>query len=58
MKKGNIQTIHGMVFPAGRETRVMIGPNGAFQGDGFSQGYVVTYKGGSIPEHQHPGASA
>lgn len=53
MQIGNIQDIQGMEFPAGRKTRVMIGPNGVFRGDGFSQGYVVIYKDGSIPEHDH-----
>ena len=30
-----------------------LGQNGAMEGSKFCQGYVVVYKGGGIPEHDH-----
>lgn len=54
MQVNNIFAIEGTEFPAGRRTRVMLGPNGALKGDQFSQGYVVIYKDGGIPAHSHP----
>ena len=53
MQKVNIWDIEGTEFPAGRRTRVILGQNGAMEGDKFCQGYVVVYKGGGIPEHDH-----
>ena len=53
MEKVNIWDVEGMDFPAGRRTRVLIGQNGAIQGERFCQGYVVIYKDGGIPEHIH-----
>jgi mannose-6-phosphate isomerase-like protein (cupin superfamily) len=53
MKKINIFDIEGTEFPAGRRTRVMIGENGAINGEHFCQGYVVIYKDGYIPMHEH-----
>ena len=53
MNKINIFDIEGMEFPAGRHTRVMLGENGAINGEHFCQGYVVIYPGGSVPEHHH-----
>jgi len=53
MLKGNIFDIEGTEFPAGRRTRVMLGENGAINGDHFCQGYVVIYPGGSVPAHDH-----
>lgn len=53
MKKVNIFDIEGTEFPAGRRTRVIIGDNGAMNGEYFSQGYVVIYKDGYIPLHEH-----
>ncbi len=53
MKKVNIFDIEGTEFPAGRRTRVVLGENGAINGDYFCQGYVVIYKGGSVPLHDH-----
>ena len=54
MQKVNIWDIEGTEFPAGRRTRVILGQNGAMEGDKFCQGYVVVYKGGGIPEHDIP----
>lgn len=53
MEKKNIWEIEGTEYPAGRRTRVMIGLNGEIKGDRISQGYVVIYKNGGIPEHTH-----
>lgn len=53
MEKVNIWDIEGTEFPAGRRTRVILGQNGAMQGEQFCQGYVVIYPGGGIPEHDH-----
>lgn len=53
MEKINIFEIEGTEFPAGRRTRVIIGDNGAISGEYFCQGYVVIYKGGYIPLHEH-----
>lgn len=54
MQKVNVfKDITGTEFPAGRRTRVIIGENGAINGDYFCQGYVVIYPGGSIPLHDH-----
>ena len=53
MNKIRIMDLEGVEFPAGRRTRVLLGENGAINGDHFCQGYVVIYPGGSIPEHDH-----
>lgn len=53
MEKVNIWEVEGTEFPAGRRTRVIIGQNGALKGEQFCQGYVVIYKDGKIPEHEH-----
>lgn len=54
MNKVNIfDDIEGTEFPAGRRTRVIIGQNGAINGEYFCQGYVVIYPGGGIPAHDH-----
>ena len=53
MRKINVFEITGTEFPAGRRTRVMLGENGAINGEFFCQGYVVIYPGGSVPEHEH-----
>ena len=54
MRKVNVfDDIPGTEFPAGRRTRVILGENGAIDGEFFCQGYVVVYPGGSVPEHEH-----
>ena len=53
MNKINIFQIEGMTFPSGRQTRVMLGENGAINGDYFCQGYVVVNPSGTVPEHEH-----
>lgn len=54
MNKIKIMDVEGTEFPAGRKTRVLLGENGAINGEHFCQGYVVIYPGGYIPEHEHP----
>ncbi len=53
MNKIKIMDVEGTEFPAGRRTRVLLGENGAINGEHFCQGYVVIYPGGYIPEHEH-----
>ncbi len=54
MQKVNIfEDIEGTEFPAGRRTRVVIGENGAIDGEYFCQGYVVIYPNGTVPAHEH-----
>ena len=53
MNKVNIFDIEGTEFPSGRRTRVILGENGAINGEYFVQGFVVIYPGGSIPLHDH-----
>ena len=53
MNKINLFQIEGMTFPSGRRTRVMLGENGAINGEYFCQGYVVVDPNGTVPEHVH-----
>ena len=53
MNKINLFQIDGMTFPSGRRTRVMLGENGAINGEYFCQGYVVVNPNGTVPEHAH-----
>ena len=54
MNAANIfKDIEGTEFPSGRRTRVMLGENGAINGEYFCQGYVVVHVGGSISMHDH-----
>lgn len=53
MNKVRIMEVEGTEFPAGRRTRVLLGENGAIDGEHFCQGFVVIYPGGYIPEHEH-----
>ena len=53
MKKIRILDVKGTEFPSGRITRVLLGENGAINGEYFCQGYVIVYPGGTVPVHQH-----
>lgn len=53
MKTVNLYDVKGTEYPAGRLSRVLIGDNGAIQGEQFVQGYSVLYPDGGIPEHEH-----
>ena len=53
MNKIRIMDVEGTEFPSGRITRVLLGENGAINGDHFCQGYVIVYPGGTVPVHSH-----
>ena len=53
MRKIRIMDVQGTEFPSGRITRVLLGENGAINGDYFCQGYVIVYPGGTVPVHDH-----
>ncbi|MDR3588673.1 MAG: dimethylsulfonioproprionate lyase family protein [Negativicutes bacterium] len=43
----------GTTFPAGRCTRVIVGPNAPAEAKSFVMGHVTVFAGGSVPEHVH-----
>lgn len=49
----NVADITGMEFPAGRRTRVMVGPGAKLEAANFVMGHVTIYPGGSVPIHSH-----
>ena len=49
----NVADIAGMEFPAGRRTRVMVGPDEPLEAANFVMGHVTIYPGGSVPLHFH-----
>ena len=49
----NVADIDGMEFPAGRRTRVMVGPGAKLEAANFVMGHVTIYPGGSVPIHAH-----
>lgn len=49
----NVADIAGMEFPAGRRTRVLVGPEAALEAQQFVMGHVTIYPGGSVPLHSH-----
>jgi len=49
----NVADIAGMEFPAGRRTRVLVGPEARLEAAGFVMGHVTIYPGGSVPLHSH-----
>ena len=49
----NVVDIKGMEFPAGRLTRVIVGPNAPLEAEQFVMGHVTIYPGGSVPLHSH-----
>ncbi|GAQ24613.1 cupin domain-containing protein [Tepidanaerobacter syntrophicus] len=53
MKINNIFDITGTKFPAGRLTRVMVGPGAPIEAEGFVMGYVTIFPQGSVPLHLH-----
>lgn len=52
MKLVRLDEIEGMVFPAGRTTKVLTGPKG-LPAEHFTMGYVVIQPEGRIPLHAH-----
>jgi len=53
VKINNIFDITGTKFPAGRLTRVMVGPGAPIEAEGFVMGYVTIFPQGSVPLHRH-----
>ncbi|HHV06823.1 MAG TPA: cupin domain-containing protein [Firmicutes bacterium] len=53
MKINNILNVKGTEFPAGRLTRVLVGPGAPSEANGFVMGHVTVYPGGSVPLHSH-----
>ena len=49
----NVNDIKGMEFPAGRRTRVLVGPDAPLEAAGFVMGHVTIYPEGSVPLHSH-----
>ena len=49
----NVVDIKGMELPAGRLTRVIVGPNAPLEAEQFVMGHVTIYPGGSVPLHSH-----
>lgn len=47
-----LDDIPGMKFPAGRHTKVLIGP-GSKEAERFVVGYATIYPGGKVPLHSH-----
>jgi mannose-6-phosphate isomerase-like protein (cupin superfamily) len=48
-----IEEVAGTVFPAGRHTRVLVGPGGPVEANGFVMGHVTIFPGGAVPAHSH-----
>lgn len=53
MERVNVFAIDGMEFPAGRRTRVVVGPGAPLEAKNFVMGHVTIYPGGSVPLHEH-----
>ena len=49
----NVVDIKGMEFPAGRSTRIIVGPHAPLEAEQFVMGHVTIYPGGSVPLHSH-----
>lgn len=53
MKVNNIFDVKGTEFPAGRLTKVLVGPGAPAEANRFVLGHVTIYPGGSVPLHSH-----
>ena len=49
----NVADVAGVEFPAGRRTRVLVGPDASLEAERFVMGHVTIYPGGSVPLHSH-----
>ena len=49
----NVADVGGVEFPAGRRTRVLVGPDAPLEAERFVMGHVTIYPGGSVPLHSH-----
>jgi len=54
MQFARLAEIEGTVFPAGRRTRVLVGPQAPIKAENFCQGHVTIFPGGKVPKHRHP----
>jgi quercetin dioxygenase-like cupin family protein len=54
MRVHHLDEVAGTKFPAGRHTRVIVGPGGPVEAEGFVMGHVTIFPGGSVPVHSHP----
>jgi quercetin dioxygenase-like cupin family protein len=53
LKINNIDFVKGTDFPAGRHTRVLVGPGAQIEAQNFVMGHVTIYPGGCVPLHSH-----
>ena len=53
MERINVRQVEGTEFPAGRRTRVVVGPGAPLEAQNFVMGHVTIYPGGSVPLHVH-----
>jgi mannose-6-phosphate isomerase-like protein (cupin superfamily) len=49
----NVESVAGIDFPAGRCTRVLVGPGAPMEARNFVIGHVTIYPGGCVPVHSH-----
>ena len=49
----NVADVDGVEFPAGRRTRVLVGPDAPLEAERFVIGHVTIYPCGSVPLHSH-----
>ncbi len=49
----HIGDLPGRRFPAGRVTRVLVGPGASEEAEGFVCGVSLLDPGGAVPEHRH-----
>lgn len=53
MEQIRLVDIPGQEFPAGRRTRVLVGPGSPVAAERFVLGYVTVHPGGAVPLHAH-----
>lgn len=53
MKVNNVYSVKGTDFPAGRCTRVLVGPGAPVEAQNFVMGHVAINPGGCVPLHSH-----
>ncbi len=53
MNVHQIDEVAGTLFPAGRHTRVIVGPGGPVEAEHFVMGHVTIFPGGAVPLHTH-----
>ncbi|MFP7287378.1 dimethylsulfonioproprionate lyase family protein [Shouchella clausii] len=52
MQKINLTDVKGDIFPAGRHSRMLVGP-GSIEAEQFVSGHSSLFPNGSIPLHSH-----